>query len=57
LRRHPELQQLWQKYLAAELVEEKEEVLSGEEIAALFGLARTEEERSLIRKMLKIVQR
>ncbi len=56
LRRHPELRQLWQKYLAGELVEENELVLSSEEIAALFGLARTEAERALLRKILKVVQ-
>ena len=56
LRRHPELQQLWQKYLAGELVEGNELALSREEIAALFGLARTEEERSLLRKILKVIQ-
>ena len=56
LRRHPELRQLWQKYLAGQLVEEALPALSREEIAALFGLARTEEERSLIRKILQVVQ-
>jgi hypothetical protein len=56
LRRHPELRQLWQKLLAGELLVENELALSKEEIAALFGLARTEKERSLLRKILKVVQ-
>jgi hypothetical protein len=56
LRRHPELRQLWQKYLAGELVEKNEVALSSDEIAALFGLTRTEEERALVRKILKVVQ-
>jgi hypothetical protein len=56
LRRHPELRQLWQKYLAGELVEENELALNREEVVALLGLARTQEERSLMRKILKVVQ-
>jgi hypothetical protein len=37
-------------------VEENELALNREEVVALLGLARTQEERSLMGKILKVVQ-
>lgn len=55
IKSHPALRQVWQKYLAGEL-DEQALVLTAEEVAALFGLAHTPEERHLIRKILRVVQ-
>jgi len=56
LRNHPLLKNLWSQYLSGEL-DEQNWVLDPAEIAALFDLARTPEERQLIEKVLTIVQR
>ena len=55
LRAHPALRQVWQQFLAGEL-EESAAQLSRQEIAALWRLARTSEERQLLRKVLRLVQ-
>jgi hypothetical protein len=56
LRQHPLLRQAWQQFLAGEL-DEYEVNLTPEEIEALFNLARTPEERHLIAKVLRLIQR
>jgi CBS domain containing-hemolysin-like protein len=47
--------QVWQKYLAGEL-DEEQATLNHEEVEALFGTARTPEERRLIQKVLRLIQ-
>ena len=54
LRAHPALRQVWQLFLAGELGE-SEAQLSSVEIGALFRLARTSEERQLLRKVFRLV--
>jgi len=55
LRAHPALREVWQLFQAGELGESGAQ-LSSVEIAALFRLARTSEERQLLRKVLRLVQ-
>jgi hypothetical protein len=55
LRAHPALRDVWQQFLAGELGE-SEVQLSAEEIEALFRLARSTQERQLLRKVLLLVQ-
>jgi hypothetical protein len=54
LRRHPLLRDVWQKYLVGEL-DERQLVLTPEEIQALFGLAYSPEEQRLMRKVLALI--
>ncbi len=56
LRQHPILRQAWQQFLAGEL-DEHQLGLTLEEIEALFNLARTPEERGVIEKVLRLIQR
>jgi hypothetical protein len=56
LRSHPLLRQAWQEYLIGEL-DEAELVLTRQEIEALFAVAHTPEERGLIQKVLRLIQR
>ena len=56
LRQHPLLRQAWQRYLAGEL-DEHQLGLTPEESEALFNLIRTPEERGLIQKVLRLIQR
>ena len=56
LRQHPVLRQAWQQFLAGELDEHQLD-LTPEEIEALFNLARTPEERGVIEKVLRLIQR
>ena len=56
LRQHPLLRQVWQQFLAGEL-DEHQLGLTPEEIKALFKLARTPEERGVIEKILRLIQR
>lgn len=56
LRQHPLLRQAWQQFLAGEL-DEHQPGLTPEEIEALFNLARTPEERGVIEKVLRLIQR
>jgi hypothetical protein len=53
LRAHPALREVWQLFQAGELGEAGAQ-LSSVEIAALFRLARTSEERQLLRKVLRL---
>jgi hypothetical protein len=56
LRSHPALKEVWQQFLAGELGEDSSSSLSHEEVAALFRLARTTEERQVLRKVLRLVR-
>jgi hypothetical protein len=56
LRQHPLLRQAWQQFLAGEL-DEHQLGLTPEEIEALFDMIRTPEERFLIQKILRLIQR
>jgi hypothetical protein len=56
IRDHPLMRQIWRQYVAGEL-DEHQPSLTQEEIEALFSLARTSEERHLIQKMLRLIQR
>src|SRR5439155_35193 len=56
LRQHPMLRQVWQQYLVGEL-DEHQPILTAEEIQALFTVARTPEERDLIQKVLRLIER
>jgi hypothetical protein len=56
LAQHPELRELWHRYLTGELTEQWHR-LSALEIEALWGLARSRAERETLRKVLAIVQR
>ena len=56
LRQHPLLRQAWQQFLAGEL-DEHQLGLTPEEIEALFNMIRTPEERFLIEKVLRLIQR
>jgi Sigma-70, region 4 len=56
LRQHPLMRQVWQQFLAGEL-DEHQLGLTQEEIEALFNMARTPEERFLIEKVLRLIQR
>ncbi len=55
LRNHPELKQLWQRYVYGDL-DEACWVLTPTEIEALFDVARTSDELLLIEKILGIIQ-
>jgi hypothetical protein len=52
---HPALRQIWKQYLTGEL-DEQVFILTPKEIAALFHLARSSEERLLIYKVLRLIQ-
>jgi hypothetical protein len=54
LRNHPQMREIWQDYLSAEL-DEEHLLLTQDEIEALFNLARTPEEQRLVRKVLALV--
>ena len=54
LRNHPLMREIWKDYDGAELDEEKL-LLTREEVEALFNLARTPEERGVLRKVLTLV--
>jgi len=56
LRQHPLLREVWQQYLIGEL-DEHQPILTSEEIQALFAVAHTPEERDLIRKVLRLIER
>ena len=56
LRQHPLLRQAWHQFLAGEL-DEHQLGLTQEEVQALFKLARTPEERGVIEKVLRFIQR
>jgi hypothetical protein len=55
IRNHPLMRQIWQQYLAGEL-DEHQPTLTQDEIEALLILARTPEERRLVRKVLALIQ-
>jgi hypothetical protein len=57
LRAHPALRQVWQQFLSGELGEDYWSSLSQAEEAALLRLARTMEERRVVRKVLRLVGR
>jgi hypothetical protein len=54
LRNHPQMREIWQDYLSAEL-DEEHLLLTQDEIEALFNLARTPEEQRVVRKVLALV--
>jgi Sigma-70, region 4 len=56
IRNHPVMRQIWQKYLAGEL-EEQQRMLTSAEVEAVLNAAQTSEERHLIQKVLRIIQR
>jgi hypothetical protein len=56
LRQHPLLRQVWHQYQVGEL-DEHQRILTSEEIEALFNMIRTPEERFLIQKVLRLIQR
>jgi hypothetical protein len=56
LRNHPLLRRVWQQYLVGEL-EEHGLMLTPEEAEALFRVACTPEERGLIQRVLRLIQR
>ena len=56
LRRDPVLREAWQEYLAGNL-DEQHVILTRLEVEALLSLARTPEERSLVQKVLRLIQR
>lgn len=56
LRQHPLLRQAWRQYLERAL-DERQLVLTPEEVGALFNLAYTTEERRLIQKIISLLRR
>ncbi len=61
LRRHPALRELWREWSAREIEETGLEVfppwaLSRAEIAAVYALTRTPEERQVVEKLLALTQ-
>jgi len=54
LRSDPLLRHIWREYLAGQL-DEQQLTLTSDEIGALFNLARTPEERHVIRKVLRLI--
>jgi hypothetical protein len=63
LRRSPLLRDVWAEHIGGhrltepELEEQRDSALSPEEVAALFGLVRTEEERRALAKVLASIER
>ncbi len=53
--RHPRLRQIWREYLAGELAETNA-ALSPEERTAIWGLARTAQERQALGKLLALAE-
>ena len=54
LRNHPLLREVWQQFLAGELDEYQSDLIP-EELAALFNLVRTNEERAVLHKILAML--
>ena len=54
LRNHPQMREIWQDYLSAEL-DEEHLLLTQDEIESLFNLDRTPEEQRVVRKVLALV--
>ena len=61
LRRHPALKELWREWTGGKVAEAgvpapNAWTLTSLEIAALYGLAKTPEERRVVRKLLALTQ-
>ena len=55
LRNDPSLREVWRKFLAGQL-DEQQGTLTPQEIRALFNLAHTREEWSVLEKVLRLIQ-